>query len=198
MIRRAVPADAPSVAEIYRPYVAETAYSFEYTPPAPEEMRSRMERVMEILPWLVWEEEGEILGYAYADLPFSRMAYRWCAEPSIYLKKEARGRGIGRALYQALEAILTAQGYRKVYALITSENTDSLAFHQAMGYRLTAQLPDCGWKLGRWHGVLWMEKGLCSDGMPNTIPVPWGEIVENDEKLEKILAHFSLFPKRKM
>lgn len=194
MIRRATLGDAPAIAEIYRPYVQETAYSFEYTPPTPEEMRSRMARVMESLPWLVWEEKGEILGYAYADLPFTRMAFRWCAEPSIYLKKEAHGRGIGRALYLALEAILTAQGYRKSYALITSENTASLAFHKAVGYHKIAVMPDCGWKLGRWHGLIWMEKPLLSDRIPNSLPIPWGEIVENDEKLEDFLANISLFP----
>ena len=87
---------------------------------------ARFRRITENFPWIVWEEQGEILGYAYACRPFERAAYSWCAEPSIYLKSSAQGQGIGRKLYLALEELLKLQGYRVLLALITGENTGSL------------------------------------------------------------------------
>jgi phosphinothricin acetyltransferase len=122
-------------------------------------------------PWLVWEEEGEVLGYAYGSLPFARAAYQWSAEASIYLSPEAKGRGIGRKLYATLEELLRQQGYRKVYAIITEENESSRKFHQAVGYRLVATMPGCGYKFGRWQGIVWMEKELNNWDTPPRAPL---------------------------
>ena len=157
-IRQATVQDVPRILEIYAPYVENTAISFEYTVPTLEAFTQRFLGVTAQFPWLVWEEDGAVLGYAYGSLPFERVAYQWNASASIYLCPEAQGKGIGRKLYAALEQFLQLQGYRKVYAVITTDNEPSVAFHKAVGYRITATMPDCGYKFGRWYGTIWMEK----------------------------------------
>ena len=106
MLRIATEKDVPAILDIYGPYVLNTTASFEYTVPTEAEFLARFRDITAQFPWLVWEEQGRILGYAYGSAPYTRAAYSWCAEPSIYLREEARGRGIGRKLYGALEAIL--------------------------------------------------------------------------------------------
>lgn len=159
-LRPATVQDVPRILEIYGPYVQNTAISFEYTVPSLAEFTQRFLRITAEFPWLVWEEDGVILGYAYGSRPFERAAYQWCAEASIYLCPECQGRGIGKRLYAALEQRLQAQGYRKVYAIITTANEGSVAFHRAVGYRHTATMPGCGYKFGQWYGTIWMEKDL--------------------------------------
>ncbi len=193
MIRFATKEDIPQMLAVYAPYVQNTAYSFEYTVPTLEVFTARFEHYTRQCPWLVWEEDGCVLGYAYGSLPFERAAYAWCAEVSIYLSPKIHGRGIGKALYGAVENILWAQGYRVIYALITSENQDSLRFHERVGYRYCAEFPDCGFKLGRWLGVIWMEKRRDSVEMPSSAPVPWTNVVDNHRNLPNDLASFTLF-----
>ena len=108
MIRIATTADVPEMLAIYTPYVENTTVSFEYVPPTLEEFTNRFTTYTRQFPWLVWEEGGVLLGYAYASAPFSRAAAGWCAEPTVYLRPEARGKGIGRALYDVLEGDLNA------------------------------------------------------------------------------------------
>lgn len=171
-IRQATVQDVPRILEIYAPYVENTAISFEYTVPSLEEFTQRFLWITAQFPWLVWEENGVVLGYAYGSAPFERAAFQWSAEASIYLRPEACGKGIGRKLYAALEEILKAQGYRKVYAIITTANKPSVAFHQAVGYRHTATMPDCGFKSGNWYGIVWMEKDLNTWDVPPHEPTP--------------------------
>lgn len=192
MIRMATEADLPRMLAIYSPYVAQTAFSFEYTPPTAEEFLQRFRRITAQFPWLVWEEEGCVLGYCYACAPFERAAYRWCAEPSVYLAPKAHRKGIGAKLYAALEATLLRQGYRVLYAIITSENRGSLAFHRACGYRLLADFPLCGYKFDTWHGITWMEKRLNSVETPIDFPVSICDIVNNDENFQKFLDNLPL------
>ena len=172
MIRPATVQDLPAILEIYRPYVEETAYTFEYEVPTMEVFRARFEAISADHPWLVWEERGEILGYAYGEKAFGRAAYQWVADLAIYLRQDCRGKGIGRALYEAVEDILRRQGYFAAYGVVTASNAGSCAFHRAMGYRQMAEFPACGWKQDRWHGVIWFEKRLRS-GEPETPPVSW-------------------------
>ena len=122
MIRIATEADVAAMLAIYAPYVENTTYTFEYTVPTTEEFIHRFREITQQFPWLVWEQDGVILGYAYGSLPFVRAAYAWAGEVSIYLAPEAQGRGIGRRLYTALEALMEHQGYRILYAIITEEN----------------------------------------------------------------------------
>ena len=172
-IRLATPQDLPRILEIYAPYVEHTAISFEYSVPTLEEFTQRFLGITRQFPWMVWEEEGIVVGYAYGSLPFERAAYQWSAEASIYLCPEAQGKGIGKALYASLEELLKNQGYRKVYAIITTANAPSIAFHEAVGYHHTATMPNCGYKFGQWHGTVWMEKELNTWDAPPSPPVPY-------------------------
>lgn len=192
MIRIASETDLPAILDIYGPYIITTTSTFEYRIPSREEFALRFREYTGQFPWLVWEEAGEILGYAYASPPYSRAAYAWCAEPSVYLKPEARGRGIARQLYDALEKILLMQGYQVLYALITEENAASVRFHEKQGYVHRAHFPACGFKFGRWLGLYWMEKRLKPVEIPIAMPTPWKDIVNNPQKLTYILSILSL------
>ncbi len=179
-IRPATEADIPSMLEIYRPYVENTTYSFEYTLPSLEEFTRRFQQLTEFFPWLVWEEDGQVLGYAYGSAPFERAAYRWCGEVSIYLHPQVHRRGIGRRLYRCLEAIMQQQGFRVLYALVTQENRISLDFHTAVGYEKVAEFPACGYKQGRWLSVIWLEKAVNPPSVAEQPPISVGEIVNID------------------
>ena len=155
MIRPATEKDVPEILAIYAPYIENSTATFEYDVPCLSSFTQRFRDITAQFPWLVWEEEGQVLGYAYASAPYSRAAFSWCAEPSIYLRPEARGRDIGRKLYTVLEAILEKQGYQVLYALVTGENTASIRFHEKMGYRQTGIFTKSGYKFGRWYHLLW-------------------------------------------
>jgi len=170
-IRQATVQDIPRILEIYAPYVENTAISFEYIVPSLEAFTQRFLGITAEFPWLVWEENGTILGYAYGSRPFERAAYQWNAEASIYLCPEAKGKGIGKKLYAELEKRLQQQGYKKVYAIITTANEASVAFHKAAGYRHTATFPNCGYKFGTWYGTIWMEKELNAWDVPPDEPI---------------------------
>ena len=192
MIRIALESDVPAMLAIYAPYVENTTVSFEYDVPSEETFLQRFREITRQFPWLVWEEDGRVLGYAYAARPFERAGYSWCAEPSIYLHDDARGRKIGQKLYAVLEEILKKQGYCVSYALITSENLTSLRFHEKCGYSTVAVFPNCGRKFGRWLGLHWMEKRLIISENPSTFPVSWLSIVQDAESFGDILDSFSL------
>ena len=192
MIRIATEKDVPEMLSIYAPYIVSTTYTFEYDVPSEEEFLQRFRNITAQFPWLVWEEEGEILGYAYGSAPFQRAAYRWCAEDSVYLRPEAQGRGIGWKLCMALEKIFEFQGYRQVYALITSENDRSLEFHRKMGYEKIAKFENSGYKFGRWLDVTWMRKELKFVAFPSDFPTSWAAIIQDDKNLFNILDILSL------
>ena len=193
MIRLAAEGDIPAMLAIYGPYVLETAYSFEYTVPTREEFKDRFAHHTHYCPWLVWEEDGRVLGYAYGAPAFQRAAYGWCAEISVYLSPEIQGRGIGRRLYRALEQLLFKQGYQVIYAIVTSENTPSILFHRALGYEIRAEFPGCGIKFGRRLGTVWLEKRLETVEIPAKFPYAWEEFVQNGENIKNILDNLCLF-----
>lgn len=192
MIRIATTTDIPAILAIYGPYILHTTHTFEYTVPTEAEFTARFLSYTRQFPWLVWEENGQVLGYAYGSPPFSRAAYQWCCEVSVYLHPQARGRGIGSRLYDALEAIVLRQGYRVIYALVTTENTESVAFHQRRGYRQVTVMPDCGVKFGRWIGIVYLEKRANIVDIPSVAPCAWSEFVENDRNFLEILGIFPL------
>ena len=179
-IRMATVQDVPRILEIYAPYIENTVCSFEYTVPSLADFTQRFLKITRQFPWLVWEEDGLVLGYAYGSLPFARTAYQWSAEASIYLCPQAKGQGIGKKLYAALEDLLQKQGYKKVFAIITTANADSIAFHQAVGYRYVATLPDCGFKFGAWYGTVWMDKELNTWDTPPHAPIPFPELCKTE------------------
>ena len=164
-VRDALPGDAEKLLEIYGWYVENTAVTFEYDVPGVEEFRERISKTLEKYPYLVLEEDGRIEGFAYAGCLKARRAYDPSIEVSIYVRQEKRRRGAGKALYEALEERLRAQGVVNMYACISYAETedeyltnDSMRFHQHMGYRLAGKFTRCGVKFGRWYSVIWMEK----------------------------------------
>ena len=192
MIRIATEADIPQMLRIYAPYIENTTITFEYHVPTEEAFLERFRKLTAQFPWLVWEEDGKILGYAYGSAPFERDAYRWCAEDSVYLLPEAQGKGIGSRLCLALEKVLFYQGYRRIYALITAENKKSVTFHQKLGYTLRAELPDAGFKFGRKIGVVWMDKASDFVDYPSNFPTAWPAIMQSEQSFFDILDILSL------
>lgn len=169
MIRFAAAKDAAELLEIYAPYVTGTTVSFEYEVPAVEEFRRRVEETSARYPYLVWEEDGALLGYAYAHPYAARPAYQWSAELTVYLRQGVSRRGLGSQLYGALMELLRLQGVRNVYGCVTAENTASVAFHHALGFREAGRFSQVGYKLGRWLDVLWLEKAIASGGEPQPL-----------------------------
>jgi phosphinothricin acetyltransferase len=165
MIRYASPNDCEWLLEIYAYYVANTAVSFEYDVPSLEEFRNRIENTLKKYPYLVLEEDGIIRGYAYAGPFKGRAAYDYSCEVSIYVDRDARGRGYGRKLYEALEDKLRAQGILNMYACIGSPvvedeylTRNSELFHQHLGFSKAGEFHKCGYKFHRWYNSVWMEK----------------------------------------
>ena len=169
-IRDARRSDVPAMLAIYAPFVEHTAVSFEYDVPTEAEFARRLEEHQAAFPWLVCEENGRLMGYAYAGRTFERAAYGWNAEISRYLAPELRGRGVGRRLYARIEEILTRLGYYKLFAVVTSANAPSVAFHRALGFRDAACFRNVGYKQGGWYDVLWLEKTLCDRPEPQCLP----------------------------
>ena len=170
MIRAAQRQDVERMLEIYAPYVRETAISLEFDPPTLEVFLARFERVTRRFPWLVWEEDGRVLGYAYADVALERAAYQWDADMSVYVDRDARRGGVGSALYDCLEALMRKLGYRNLYALVTSANEPSKRFHEKRGYSLLGVLAKSGYKFDRWWDVSWYGLRLGGDEAPEGSP----------------------------
>ncbi len=157
-IRMAREEDAGALLQIYAPYVTDTAVTFEYAVPTEEEFKGRIAQILRRYPYLVAEEGGVILGYAYAS-PFNRRAaYDWSVETSIYVERETRGKGVGKALYSELEEVLKGQGILNLNACISYPNPGSIGFHEKLGYHKAGHFTKCGYKLGRWYDMIWMEK----------------------------------------
>ena len=172
-VRVAAEADCEAVAAIYAPYVLETAISFEETPPSAEEMANRIAGTLPTHPFLVFEEAGEVLGYAYAGPHGARAAYRWSANVSVYVSGAAHRRGVGRALYAALFGLLRRQGFHSLFAGITLPSAKSVGLHEAMGFDHVGTYRDVGFKLGRWHDVGYWGLALRnSDTAPSDLR-PW-------------------------
>ena len=192
MIRIATEADVPQMLSIYAPYIENTTCTFEYDVPTKEEFLRRFRELTVQFPWLVYEEDGKILGYAYGSAPFERAAYGWCAEDSIYLLPGAQGKGIGLRLLRALENVLFYQGYLRIYALITAENKLSVEFHRKAGYTLRGELPGAGIKFGRKIGVVWMDKSSGSVDIPSSFPRSWRILMQDIQTFSDILDILSL------
>ena len=192
MIRIATEADVAAILDIYAPYILTSTATFEYDVPSESAFLDRFRKITAQFPWLVWEEQGTILGYAYASAPYERAAFSWCAEPSVYLRKEAQGQGIGKELYSVLEKILEIQGYQVLYALITAENQTSIRFHEKCGYAFRIHFPACGFKFNRWLGLIWMEKRLKTVEIPSKTPTPWSALRQDVQRFSYILDNLSL------
>lgn len=159
-IRLAREADAAAIATLYRPLVETTAISFETDPPTPDEMAERIRETLIAYPWLVCDNGGALAGYAYAGRHRVRGAYRWSVDTSAYVDASHRRRGVGRALYASLLAILGAQGYFNAYAGIALPNAASVRLHESLGFEPIGVYRRVGYKLGAWHDVGWWQLAL--------------------------------------
>ena len=168
-LRFASPEDAAALLEIYRPYVEETTVSFETEVPSLAEFRRRIAEIAVRFPYLVAEDASGILGYAYAHPFHERAAFQWFAEVSVYVRRDMRGKGVGRALYSGLLPLLRLQGIQTVCAVITIPNDPSLSFHKAMGFQQNGLLPDAGYKLGIWCSVAYLTRRLVPLGTPREL-----------------------------
>jgi phosphinothricin acetyltransferase len=166
-VREATARDAAACAAIYAPYVADTPISFEETPPSEAEMAAR---IAGAVLWLVLEDEGRVVGYAYAGRFMERAAYRWACEVSVYLERGRARRGGGRALYEPLLAALRDRGYLVAVAGMTLPNPASEGFHRAMGFEPVGTYRRIGYKHGAWHDVAWTQKVLASGAEPPCEP----------------------------
>jgi phosphinothricin acetyltransferase len=169
-VRDATEADASACAAIYAPYVRDTAITFELDPPGAREMAERIAAALRAHAWLVLEDAGRVVGYAYAGTLNRRPAYRWACEVSVYLEPSRRRTGAGRALYEALLQRLSQRGYRMAVAGMTLPNEASVGLHRAMGFQEVGTYRRIGFKLGRWHDVAWMQRELGAGGDPPREP----------------------------
>ncbi|HEV2790212.1 MAG TPA: GNAT family N-acetyltransferase [Solirubrobacterales bacterium] len=175
-VRDADPArDAAVCAAIYAPHVEGSAVSFDELAPDAAAMRERIERVAATHAWLVAERGGRVVGYAYG-YPFQqRPAYRWTVGVSVYVATEEHGRGVGRALYDALFDRLRERGFRMAHAGITLPNEASVALHESLGFERVGVNREIGWKHGAWRDVGWWQLELAPAGEgPPPEPLPPG------------------------
>ncbi len=190
-IRTASTDDAGEILNIYAPYVEKTAISFETQVPSVTEFGDRIKNTILKYPYIVAEDNREIVGYAYAGAFAERAAYNWCAETTIYIKEDRRKMGYGRKLYTALENLCRAQNIINLNACIGYPDTEdeflnknSMRFHEHMGYRLVGEFYKCGYKFGRWYNMIWMEKIIGEHGVPPASVIKFPDL--GNEVFEKL------------
>lgn len=187
-IRFAKEEDAGRLLEIYAPYL-DTDITFEYEIPSEEEFLRRVREISGDYPYLVWEEDGVIRGYAYAHRHMERAAYQWNAELSVYLEIGRQGRGAGTRLYQALMEILKLQNIKNVYGCVTYPNPSSDHMHDRLGFHLAGRYRKAGYKCGSWHAVSWYEKEI---GEHEAEPEPFLPLWRLPEgQAEEVLRRYS-------
>lgn len=162
LIRPSREEDLDAITRIYGHHVLHGTGTFETTPPTLAEMTARRADVLgKGLPWLVAEEGGQVLGFAYGNWFKPRPAYRFSVEDSIYMDPAAHRKGLGRALLAELLAVLERTGTRKVMAVIgDSANAGSIGVHKALGFEHVGVVQSCGWKFDRWLDIVLMQKTL--------------------------------------
>ena len=167
--------DTPELLAIYAPYVKKTAITLETKIPSQAEFSSRISNILQKYPYIVAEQGGKIVGYAYVSAFKERAAYAWSVETSIYVKQDTRHQGLGTQLYDLLEKICQAQNITNMNACVTYPRNDndpyvtkaSVLFHQKRGFKLNAHFHNCANKFERWYDMVWLEKSL----LPHTTPV---------------------------
>ncbi|MEO9532652.1 MAG: arsinothricin resistance N-acetyltransferase ArsN1 family B [Crocinitomicaceae bacterium] len=153
MIRKATPADAEQIVDIYNYYVKTSTVTFETTLVTVEDFRQRILDILKTYPYLVFEEEGKILGYAYAGIFRTRVAYRFSSEASVYIHKDHFKKGIASQLYTQLLAEMKAQGLKSAIGGITLPNEGSVILHEKFGFKKVAHFEKVGYKFDQWLDV---------------------------------------------
>ena len=164
--------DAKACAAIYAPYVRDTAISLEEVAPTPAEMAARIDRTSKTHPWLVAEDSGEVIGYAYGSQHRERTSYRWATDVAVYVAPQSQRCGAGRTLYETLFGLLAQQGYRIACAGITLPNEASVGLHEACGFKPVGVYRRIGFKLGAWWDVGWWQRALAGDADDGTPSEP--------------------------
>lgn len=184
VVRVASVQDAGEILKIYAPYVENTAISFEYDVPTVQEFKSRIEGTLKKYPYLVAENsDGEIVGYCYCGVFKSRAAYDWAVETTIYLREDAKNKGIGRKLYERLEDYAKMQNIINLNACIAACDVEdehltngSSRFHEKLGYTLVGKFHKCGYKFDTWYDMVWMEKMIGKHDVPAKAFIPFSEL----------------------
>ena len=184
--------DAKQLLEIYKPYVENTTITFEYELPSEEEFKKRIKNTIKEYPYIVceinknFENKKKIIGYAYAHKVWSRAAYQWDAELSVYTDENYAGNGLGKKLYKALIEILKLQNVVNVYGCVTYPNENSDKLHEYFGFNKIGIFHNAGYKLGKWIGVTWFEKAILEH---SDNPKPLKKVSEIDKnKIKYILT----------
>ena len=159
-VRQARPQDAAECLAIYRPYVENTAVSWELDVPTADEMAARITAACDTHGWFVLESEYRTVGFAYGHALNLHPAYRWTTQTGVYIDADHRRRGGGRELYTQLLNRLGERGYRRALAGITQPNEASTALHRSLGFREAGLYRRVEWKLDAWHDVAWMQRDL--------------------------------------
>ena len=176
MIRTARDEDATAIHAIYAPSITDGVATFETELPGVDAMRERLRTRLQHYPWLVWEEAGEVLAYAYAGRFRERAAYNWIAETSIYVRADAHRRGIARKLYGVLLDVMRLQGITQAVGVITLPGTVSVAMHEAIGFTPAGVWRQCGYKLGQWWDVGVWQKELQAAANPPAAVTPFPQL----------------------
>lgn len=170
MIRIARDEDAAAIHAIYAPSITSGVATFETELPGVDAMRERLRVRLQHYPWLVWEDAGEVLAYAYAGRFRERAAYDWIAETSIYVRHDAQRRGIARKLYGALLDVMRLQGITQAVGVITLPGTVSVTMHEAMGFTPAGVWRQCGYKLDKWWDVgVWQKELQAATNPPMAV-----------------------------
>lgn len=175
--RPAAPADTRRLSEIYTPYVENTAITFATVPLTPADFE---QKIRSPYPVLVCEVDGTIAGYAYAAAFREKEAYRWAAEPSIYIDPAFQGMGIGKGLMGRLLQLLRLQKFQSVYSCITLPNEKSIRLHEGFGFEEVGRFAKCGYKLEAWHDVVWLRLPLSLFPEKPQEPIPFAALREED------------------
>jgi phosphinothricin acetyltransferase len=181
---------AGAIRDIYAPFVQEGFVTFETQVPEIEDFEKRIAHYTERYPWLVMEEDGVVLGYAYASAYRERVAYQWVVECSVYVQGNHQKKGIAAKLYEALFDLLRLQGLYKVYAVITVPNPQSVGFHEKMGFTWFATYENVGYKAGKWCDVGWWQLTLTEpDNSIPSAPIPFPQL--DNSAVDNILKKYS-------
>lgn len=193
IIRIATVDDAAALRDIYIPYVRTTAVTFELEDPSLEDFTQRVSRTLENYPYLVAEQEGELIGFAYASAFRPRAAYRHSIETSIYVRMDYKGRGLGRRMYETLAELLILQNVYNMEACIAHCDpadeyvpATSRLFHERLGFKLVGSFKKCAYKFGRWYDMIWMERILADHPADPEPFIPFPHV--DSTRVEEILS----------
>lgn len=192
-IRQVTTADAAALVVIYAPCCTSSIISFEETAPTVEEMAVRITRISTRFPWLVLDDGGTIGGYAYASPHRERAAYRWSVDVTVYVDARYPRRGVGRALYAALFALLAQQGFHRAFAGVALPNPGSEGLHEAVGFVEVGVYRDVGYKFGAWRDVRWYQRTLGQPTEPPGEPIPITDLVDTPGWQEALATGLTFF-----